>query len=163
MIKTELSDQTCSELDLLNDEKICPFPPMDETTAPRAFAVDAACRPVEGNAAMGTDVSWRTLISSDCAPSNDFVLGIAEILPAGLLPAHRHQPAEFYLGLRGSGIVIIEGMEYPILAGVSIFIPENYEHSVLAGSEGLSFAYGFARDSFAEIHYELSISDRKHA
>ena len=90
-----------------------------------------------------------------------FTLGIGEIRPGGVLPAHRHQPAEFYLGLSGDGVVTIEGIEYLISAGISIFIPGDFEHSVIAGNEGLSFAYGFARDSFSDITYELSANDRK--
>ena len=127
------------------------------SAAPAGYAIHADQVALEGgtNPEYGT-VKWRTLIDgSPCTPK-EFVLGVAEMGPHGTLPAHRHEPAEFYLGLEGDGIVTIEGVAYQIKAGVAIYLPANAEHGVLAGADGLRFAYGFAEGNFQGIQYNFS-------
>ena len=164
MYSSEMNDQAGSVPEFANDDSICLFPAVgiDESEVPQPFAVDVNTQEVESNPVIGSDVSWRTLISSDRVPSSDFILGIAEVRAGGILPLHRHQPAEFYLGLSGSGVVTVAGIEYPLSAGISIFIPGDIEHAVFAGDEGLSFAYGFARADFSEISYEVSADEWQH-
>ncbi|MBY6141667.1 cupin domain-containing protein [Leisingera daeponensis] len=121
------------------------------------LAVDAAQVPLAG----GTDpaygeVRWRTLINgSDDAP-RDMVLGIAEFGPGGRLLPHRHDPAEFYFGLEGTGMVTIDGIPHEIRPGVAIYVPGGAEHGTVAGRDGLRFAYGFAAPSFEQIQYRFS-------
>lgn len=100
--------------------------------------------------------TWRTLICSDRTGSSELVLGVAQIPARGVLAAHRHPPAEFYLVTAGSGVVVIEGVEHQVVSGNSVFIPGNAEHSFSAGPEGVSFAYGFACNTFGEIEYTFS-------
>jgi len=102
------------------------------------------------------DVTWRTLISADRTASCDFLLGVAEFQANGTLHLHRHVPPEFYLCLSGSGMVSIDGVQHAISAGTAVFIPGNAEHGVIAGPDGLSFAYGFARNVFSDIEYVFS-------
>lgn len=121
------------------------------------LVVDAAQVPLSG----GTDptygeVRWRTLIDSCAENSRDMVLGIAEFEPNGRLLPHRHDPAEFYLGLEGSGVVTIDGTPHEIRPGVAIYVPAGAEHGTVAGAEGLRFAYGFAEPSFEKIEYRFS-------
>lgn len=121
------------------------------------LAIDAAQVPLSG----GTDpsygeVRWRTLINSCSEKSRDMVLGIAEFEPHGRLLPHRHDPAEFYLGLEGYGVVTIDGIAHEIRPGVAIYVPANAEHGTQAGPEGLRFAYGFAETSFEQIEYRFS-------
>ena len=113
--------------------------------------------PLEGgeDPAFGT-VRWRTLFSADRTPTADFVLGVAEFGPQGILCAHRHEPAEFYFGLSGDGVVTIDGIAHAIAPGVALFIPADAEHEVVAGPEGLRFLYGFARDRFSDVVYRFS-------
>jgi quercetin dioxygenase-like cupin family protein len=106
--------------------------------------------PTHGN------VVWRTLISGDRTPSNGLVLGVADVGPGGWLGLHRHDPAEFYLGLSGEGTATVDGQAFLIKAGVALFIPGNAEHGITAGPEGLSFAYGFAANAFDEIEYRYT-------
>ena len=136
--------------------------PLQADNAPHAptgvaFAVDAALQPVEG----GTDpaygsVTWRTLINGSHQAPREFVLGIAEFEPHGTLHPHRHAPAEFYLGIAGEGTVTIDGTTHRMAPGIAIYVPGNAEHSVLAGAEGLRFAYGFAEPCFDGIDYRFS-------
>lgn len=126
---------------------------------PSAVVVQLDDQPVEGgdNPVYG-DVTWRTMISSDRTPSSDLLLGVAEFKSNGVLHLHRHEPPEFYLCLSGSGVVTIDGIEHPVKAGTAVYIPGNAEHGVVAGTVGLTFAYGFAQHSFADIDYVFSVT-----
>lgn len=140
------------EAEQLNQASNLPHAPQDNM-----MAVDAAQVPLSG----GTDpaygeVRWRTLINSCSEKSRDMVLGIAEFEPHGRLLPHRHEPAEFYLGLEGAGIVTIDGTPHEIRPGVAIYVPGDAEHGTQAGPEGLRFAYGFAQASFEQITYRFS-------
>lgn len=142
-LATDLSDT-----EQLNQASNLPHAPL---------AVDAAHVPLAG----GTDpaygeVRWRTLINSCSEKSRDMVLGIAEFEAHGRLLPHRHEPAEFYLGLEGNGCVTIDGTPHEIRPGVAIYVPGNAEHGTQAGPDGLRFAYGFAEASFEQITYRFS-------
>ena len=121
------------------------------------FAVDAARVTPEGghDPAFGT-VNWRTLICADRTPSAQVVLGMAEFGPYGTLLPHRHSHAEFYLGISGDGVVTIDGVPHRIAPGVALYLPGEVEHGVVAGTEGLRFAYGFPSDRFADVEYRFS-------
>lgn len=121
------------------------------------LVVDAAQVPLVG----GTDpsygeVRWRTLINGSAEAPRDMVLGIAEFEPGGRLLPHSHDPAEFYLGLDGSGTVTIDGTPHQIAPGIAIYVPGGAEHGTVAGPDGLRFAYGFPNGCFEEIEYRFS-------
>ncbi len=122
-----------------------------------AFTVDAATTPLEGGTdlAFGT-VRWRTLITGNEHTKREFVLGIAEFEPHGTLLQHRHDPAEFYLGIEGDGVVTIDGTPHRIAAGIAVYVPANSEHGVIAGSCGLRMTYGFAEGAFSDVEYRFS-------
>lgn len=136
------------ETEVLNQASNLPHAPL---------AVNAAHVPLSG----GTDptygeVRWRTLINGTAETPRDMVLGIAEFEAGGRLQPHRHDPAEFYFGLEGAGIVTIDGMPHDISPGVAIYIPGGAEHDTVAGGEGLRFAYGFPNGCFEDIEYQFS-------
>ncbi|GEM_PF-730018 len=141
-----------SETEQLHQASNLPHAPQDSL-----LVVDAAQAPLSGgtDAAFG-EVRWRTLINSCSEKSREMVLGIAEFEPHGRLLPHRHDPAEFYFGLEGSGIVTIDGTPHEMRPGVAIYVPANAEHDTKAGPEGLRFAYGFAAASFEQITYRFS-------
>lgn len=130
---------------------------LQEAPSARAFTVDAAAAVSEGGTdpAFGT-VTWKTLISGERTATKEFVLGIAEFGPSGTLCPHRHEPAEFYLGLSGSGTVTIDGVDHRIAPGVAVYVPGNAEHATLAGPDGLRLAYGFAEAAFSGIKYNFT-------
>jgi len=124
---------------------------------PRAFAVAVDATPLEGEGDVESgNLTWRTLISGDRTPSNELSVGVAHWPPHGRLLAHRHEPAEFYFGLTGEGTVIADEVTLRIAPGVAVYIPGNTEHTVIAGPQGLSIVYGFARDSYGDIVYHMS-------
>ena len=104
--------------------------------------------------------TWRTLICSDRMESSELVLGVAQIPSGGVLALHRHPPAEFYFILSGSGIVTIDGTDHRVTRGSGVYVPGNAEHSFAAGIDGVSFAYGFARNAFNEVEYTFSDHER---
>ncbi|WP_306047643.1 cupin domain-containing protein [Nioella sp. MMSF_3534] len=128
-----------------------PYPPSCE-----AFSIHADDVLQEGGDPTYGTVTWRTLINGTPDVPREFVLGIAEFGPHGTLLPHRHDPAEFYLGIDGSGVVTIEGVPHVIAAGVAIYVPAGAEHGVVAGPEGLRFTYGFAEGSFESVQYRFS-------
>ncbi|WP_425070120.1 cupin domain-containing protein [Roseibium sp.] len=126
-------------------------------SAMSGFAMHLEHQTLEGgfDPVFGT-VQWRTLICANKTPSSGLVFGVATFGARGSLNPHRHAPAEFYFGLSGSGVVTIEGEDIAIVAGTAIFIPPNARHGVVAGDDGLVFAYGFPSDTFAAIGYDFS-------
>lgn len=138
-------------MEMRNDlEMVAPVEPV-------GFSVNLDDLPVEGGVdpAFGT-VTWRTLVCADRTVSTDMVLGVAEFGPYGTLLPHRHAQAEFYLGLSGDGVVTLGGVPHRIAPGVAVYVPRDAEHGVVAGPEGLRFAYGFAADRFGDITYRFS-------
>lgn len=99
-------------------------------------------------------VYWKTLVSGDLTHSEALIMGIAKIPPAEAPHEHRHQQAEIYLVLEGTGSVTIDGKARPVGAGSAIFIPGNVVHSCEnTGASDLRFAYVLAADSFEEVEY----------
>ncbi|MCK7611674.1 cupin domain-containing protein [Roseibium sediminicola] len=140
----------------IEQDIICNFVPAPQIPA-GGFAMQMDQQALEG----GTDpvfgtVQWRTLICANKTPSSGLVFGVATFGPLGSLNPHRHPPAEFYFGLSGSGTVTIEGVEIAINAGTAVFIPPNARHGVVAGDDGLVFAYGFPSDTFDAVAYDFS-------
>lgn len=146
----------CTDV-LIGSKDLKPADNCSEAPIEKAFTVSAADVASEGGSdpVFGT-VTWKTLISGDKTNSSEFVLGIAEFGPGGTLNPHVHAPAEFYLGLTGSGVVTIDGVAHEIAPGVAVYVPGNAEHGTVAGPEGLRIAYGFAEAAFTGIEYVFS-------
>ena len=105
----------------------------------------------------GVDVRWKLLFSGHRTPTGLLSMGMAEIRPGGLLPLHRHAPAEIYHVLEGHGQVEIEGARHPLRPGGAVFIPPDAWHETLADSGApLRFLFVFSADSFEEIQYEFA-------
>lgn len=123
----------------------------------QAVINDASALDREGGTdpAFGT-VTWRTLVCADRHPSQGLVAGLAEFEPGGTLNPHRHAPAEVYFGLEGEGTVTVGGVPHRIAPGISIYIPGNVEHGVVAGESGLRFFYTFPVSRFGEVDYRFS-------
>jgi len=99
-------------------------------------------------------VYWKTLLSADVTHSEALTMGIGKIPPTEALHEHRHQQAEIYLILQGTGSVRIGGKARPVGAGSAVFIPGNVVHSCEnTGAADLRFAYVFPADLFEEVEY----------
>ena len=126
---------------------------------PAPFVVHESQCEVEGwDDPVRGAVTWRTLLSGDRTPSDNLTLGVAELREgAGAdIRLHRHAQAEAYYILSGSGLLRIEGVDYPLSPGVTAFIPGGAHHGARAlGAEPLRILYVFAADSFDQIEYEF--------
>jgi quercetin dioxygenase-like cupin family protein len=109
--------------------------------------------PAEQRAQPG-DARWKTLISAGLTASRGLTLGVSELPPGGVLPAHRHAQPEVYLVLDGTGVVTIQGSSTVVGQGCGLFIPGNAVHSMEStGETPLRVAYVFAADAFEDVNY----------
>jgi mannose-6-phosphate isomerase-like protein (cupin superfamily) len=116
--------------------------------------VDSADCEWESWPAERGSVRWRTLLSGDRTPTDTFTLGIATLVPDGSLYEHRHEQAEAYLVLEGTGEVVVNGVAAPVRPGAAVFIPGNARHGIRNnGATELRLAYVLAADSFADVEY----------
>ncbi|MEL6170061.1 MAG: cupin domain-containing protein [Pseudomonadota bacterium] len=129
----------------------------------RAVAVDAASCPLDTKTPEFGSVNWRTLVSGEAHQSQGLVAGMAEFGPADTLKPHRHGPPEVYFCTEGSGVVRVDGEDHLLRPGMTLYIPPNAEHSVVAGPEGLKFFYTFPVTRFDEVDYQFSALDQGEA
>ena len=100
------------------------------------------------------NVVWKTLISGGLTPSASLTLGVARVPSGGNLAAHRHEQAEAYLALDGTGLVTIDGSPSRLHPSASVFIPGGAVHSLQSdGATDLRLAYVLAADSFEDVTY----------
>lgn len=102
-------------------------------------------------------VGWQTLISGGDTPTEALTAGIAIFEPGGFLAPHRHEPAELYFILEGTGIVTLDGVDHLVKPGDCIFVPPMTEHGARSLNAGvLRFLYVFPTNSFADVTYLFS-------
>jgi mannose-6-phosphate isomerase-like protein (cupin superfamily) len=93
--------------------------------------------------------TWKTLFSSKLSA------GIALCPPLGYLGLHRHPQPELYYVISGEGIVEIEGENYHLEKGMTVFIPGDAEHGVRnEGAEDFKWLYVF-RGQFEDVEYRF--------
>jgi quercetin dioxygenase-like cupin family protein len=101
-------------------------------------------------------VRWKTLLSGDRTSTDTLTLGIATLAPGQALQEHRHEQAELYLVLDGTGEVMLDESVRPVAPGTAIFAPGNVRHGIRnTGATELRYAYVFAADSFADVEYDF--------
>jgi mannose-6-phosphate isomerase-like protein (cupin superfamily) len=118
-----------------------------------SFAADQTSR---GN------TTWKTLFSSQlaagissCPPKSKATCPSPTHNGLGFLASHRHSQAEVYHILSGRGIVTIEGVDYEVNAGTTVFIPGDAEHAVRnEGSVDFKWLYVFP-GTFEEVEYRF--------
>jgi len=77
-------------------------------------------------------------------------IDLAEIPPGSSIGRHRHQPdeEEFYLVLKGQGVMWRNGEEFPVRAGDLIRNPPSGEHSL----------YNLGADPLGIFVFEVSVN-----
>jgi quercetin dioxygenase-like cupin family protein len=58
----------------------------------------------------------------------DHVMRVVELGPEGYSPQHSHDWPHINYMLDGSGVLFIDGEEYPVEKGAYAFVPANAEH-----------------------------------
>ncbi len=129
----------------------------DQRPPSRPFVVhERDCELEDWSASGRHGVSWRTLLSGDRTPTDSLTMGIAEIEPGSPdeFHLHRHEPAEAYYILAGSGAMSIDGEIHEVSAGSAVFVPSNSIHSIAnIGADVLRVLYVFGVDSFGDVVY----------
>jgi quercetin dioxygenase-like cupin family protein len=87
--------------------------------------------PLEQVAERG-NVVWKTLISAGLTRSDSLTLGVALLGPGETLRPHRHEQAEAYLVLAGSGIVTLDGSAHVVGPGANVFIASPVKSAIAA-------------------------------
>lgn len=110
--------------------------------------------------ALGQDASdavrWKLLLSADQVASRGMTTGLAEVGPGQVLPAHRHDQDETYYALEGMGLCKVDGVEYRLSAGDTLFIPGGATHSVRSDNLApFRFLFSFAADNMRDVHYHF--------
>ncbi len=73
---------------------------------------------------------------------------------------HQHPQSEVYHVLEGQGVVTIEGEDYVLDKGSTLFIPGGCEHGTRNTADcPLKNFYVFAVDSLQEVEYIFSADD----
>lgn len=117
---------------------------------------ESDCAVEDWSAAGRHGVSWRTLLSADRTPTHSLTIGVAEIEPGAPddLHLHRHEPAEAYYFLSGTGVVSIDGVLHDVRTGSTVFVPPDAVHAVgNTGDDVLRLLYVFGVDSFDDVTY----------
>ena len=122
----------------------------------KPFVVREEHCPLEGWDSPGRgDVRWRTLLSAGLTPTEALTMGVAEVAET-TLHLHRHAQPETYYVLSGEGTLQIDGVDHPLAAGTTAFIPGGAWHGAYRiGDEFLKLLYVFATDSFDDVRYEF--------
>ena len=132
---------------------------------PRGVVVQERDCPLEGwDDDVRGKVVWRTLLSGDRTPTAQLTLGVTELGPGQPDPflPHRHAQTEIYYVVAGEGVVEIDGVEYALRAGSSVFIPGDVPHGARnTGSDVLRILYVFAADAFSDVHYVFPDPDMR--
>lgn len=107
---------------------------------------------------VGGKVTWHTLFSAPSTSTSAMCAGIGSCVPwTGHLCAHRHEQPEIYHVTEGQGIVTIDGKDYLVSKGSSVFIPGNAEHGIRnEGDVDLKWFYVFPTASFEDVIYRFS-------
>jgi mannose-6-phosphate isomerase-like protein (cupin superfamily) len=80
-----------------------------------------------------------------------------EILPGNKIPVHKHlNEDEFFIFLKGTGSIQINGEEYPVKLGTSGLVPRATWHSIANnGSEALIFTFGYSPSGFEDFFRQI--------
>ena len=117
--------------------------------------------PVHWSDPVRGEVGFRTVFGAPGTTNPDFTAGVTELGPEGWLGHHRHDPAELYYVVDGSGTLTVDGAEHAVRAGTAVYVPGGAEHGIRnTGAGPLRFFYAFAVGSFDEIEYRFSADDR---
>jgi quercetin dioxygenase-like cupin family protein len=102
-------------------------------------------------------LAWQALVDADANPSASLTSGIAVLEAGGFLALHRHAPVEFYYVLEGSSTVTVDGTDYHVNKGDSVFIPPMAEHGIFNRSAApMRLLYVFPTNTLSEIEYVFS-------
>ena len=104
---------------------------------------------------LGSYDGFKTwlLIGESNSSSKEISIQMTEVEPQAMQFLHSHEEAQCYYIVRGTGLMIIEEKERPVVEGEAIFIPSNAIHGIKnVGSETLVYltanrAFGIEKEN----------------
>lgn len=101
--------------------------------------------------------TWHTQVSTPLTPTSCLSSGIATChSPSGFLALHTHKEAEIYYIISGKGLVHIDGEEYEVKGGSTVYIPGYAVHGIrCVGEEDLRWFYVFPTSAFGDVGYKF--------
>jgi len=112
-----------------------PIEPPSAAGEPEVIALEAAPRAIAPNGSASI---------THLARGHNAYLGKLEMEAGGAVPVHRDPTEEFIHVLQGRGTMTIEGREYAITPGTTVYMPAGVEVSYRNGDEPLVALQVFA-------------------
>jgi mannose-6-phosphate isomerase-like protein (cupin superfamily) len=116
------------------------------------------CQPEEGETYF---VRENTPITIQVSKTKDSVETISicteEIQPGNKIPVHKHlNEEEFFIFLKGSGTIEIDGVEFPVKPGTTGLVPRATWHSINNNSsDTLIFTFGYSPAGFEDFFRKI--------
>jgi len=87
----------------------------------------------------------------------DISLCTEEIQPGSKIPVHKHlNEDEFFIFIKGTGTIEIDGQEFPVKPGTSGLVPRGVWHSINNNSsELLIFTFGYSPAGFEDFFRQI--------
>ena len=81
------------------------------------------------------------------------MLNLIEFEPGAVVPLHSHPHEQLGIVLRGTQVLVVDGVEHPIQPMEGYVLPGGVEHSAFCGPEGATVLDVFhpVRDDYREI------------
>jgi len=86
---------------------------------------------------------------------SDGVIGVSFLQKGGVVPPHRHEEHELYMGLEGSCRVTINGKVTDHYSPCVIEIPGDAPHMLEAPRDDFTFFYLFREGPFQKVIYKF--------
>lgn len=129
---------------------ICGAAVASQARAPSVVAVDDA----EVREPPSKKASITTL-----ARGEEAFVGKLTLAPGGAVPQHRDPTEEYIHVLSGSGVITIDGVEHPLSAGHTVYMPANAEVSYANGDEELVAIQVFAGPESADKYAAWTVRE----
>ena len=86
-----------------------------------------------------------------------FSICTEELLPGGVIPAHKHiNEDEYFYFISGTGIIIADEKESSFKPGTSAFVPKNTWHTIKnAGTDKVFFQFGYSPAGFEDFFRQI--------
>ena len=128
---------------------------MSESTQSRIFLpgeAESFWQPEPANGFVELRVSEHNAITSD-----RFETGIQVVAPGGYVREHQHNDQEeLILVYEGEGIALLEGQEYPMCSGATIYLAPHSRHKFTnTGKSPLKFFWVFMPKGLADFFIRI--------
>ena len=137
-------------------------PLMSSVIIPKSIAFDSkkavVSQPGEGETFFVRENTPITIRVSKRRDSVDTIsLCTEDLQPGGKIPVHKHlHEDEFFIFHKGSGIIEIDAVEFPIKSGTSGWVPRDTWHSISNhSSELLIFTFGYSPAGFEDFFRQI--------